>query len=93
MSRPANVADYREAARRRLPHVLFEYVDGAAYAEQTLRANTADFQALTSLALQYQRRNMNWAGEAAEIAGEQVRRGEHAMLSAAGAKPGEGRRE
>ncbi len=46
MSRPANVADYREAARRKLPHVLFEYVDGAAYAEQTLRANTADFQAL-----------------------------------------------
>ena len=46
MSRPANVADYREAARRRLPHVLFEYVDGAAYAEQTLRANTADFQGL-----------------------------------------------
>ncbi|HXQ11350.1 MAG TPA: L-lactate dehydrogenase [Caulobacteraceae bacterium] len=46
MSRPADVADYREAARRRLPHVLFEYVDGAAYAEQTLRANTADFQAL-----------------------------------------------
>ncbi|HXQ47415.1 MAG TPA: L-lactate dehydrogenase [Caulobacteraceae bacterium] len=46
MSRPADVADYREAARRKLPHVLFEYVDGAAYAEQTLRANTADFQAL-----------------------------------------------
>jgi L-lactate dehydrogenase (cytochrome) len=46
LSRPANVADYREAARRKLPHVLFEYVDGAAYAEQTLRANTADFQAL-----------------------------------------------
>ncbi len=46
MSRPANVADYREAARRRLPHVLFEYVDGAAYAEQTLRANTTDFQTL-----------------------------------------------
>jgi L-lactate dehydrogenase (cytochrome) len=46
LSRPANVADYREAARRRLPHVLFEYVDGAAYAEQTLRANTTDFQTL-----------------------------------------------
>ena len=46
MSRPANVADYREAAKRRIPHVLFEYVDGAAYAEQTLRANTADFQTL-----------------------------------------------
>ncbi len=54
----------------------------------------SDFQALTSLALQYQRRTMMWAGEAAETAGEQVRRGEHAMLSAAGAKPGsEGRRE
>ena len=36
MSRPVNVADYREAARRRLPRVLFDYVDGAAYAEQTL---------------------------------------------------------
>lgn len=53
-----------------------------------------DCQALTSLALHYQRRTMSWAGEAAEAAGEQVRRGEHAMLSAAGAKPGnEGRRE
>ena len=46
MSRPVNVADYREAARRRLPKILFDYVDGAAYAEQTLAANTADFQAL-----------------------------------------------
>ncbi len=48
----------------------------------------ADFQALTSLALRYQRRTMMWTGEAAETAGEQVRRGEHAVLSAAGAKPG-----
>jgi L-lactate dehydrogenase (cytochrome) len=46
LSRPVNVADYREAARRRLPRILFDYVDGAAYAEQTLAANTADFQAL-----------------------------------------------
>lgn len=46
-----------------------------------------DVQALTSLALHYQRRTLNWAGEAAETAGEQLRRGEHAMLSAAGAKP------
>jgi hypothetical protein len=53
-----------------------------------------DLQALTLLALQYQRRTMNWAGEAAESAGEQMRRGEHAVLSAAGAKPGsEGRRD
>jgi hypothetical protein len=55
---------------------------------------TVDFQALTSLALHYQRRTMNWAGDAVEGAGEQVRRTEHAMLSAAGAKPGgEARRE
>jgi L-lactate dehydrogenase (cytochrome) len=46
LSRPVNVADYREAARRRLPKILFDYVDGAAYAEQTLAANTSDFQAL-----------------------------------------------
>lgn len=55
---------------------------------------TTDLQALTSMALYYQRRTMNWAGEAVEAGGEQMRRGEQAMLSAAGAKPGsEGRRE
>ncbi|HWG80057.1 MAG TPA: phasin family protein [Stellaceae bacterium] len=55
---------------------------------------TTDLQALTSMALYYQRRAMNWAGEAAEAGGEQMRRGEQAMLSAAGAKPGsESRRE
>ena len=40
---PANVADYRELARRRIPKVLFDYVDGGSYAESTLRANCADF--------------------------------------------------
>ncbi len=44
--RPANVADYREAARRRLPRVLFDYIDGGSYAEQTLAANVAEIQAL-----------------------------------------------
>lgn len=34
--------DYREAARRRLPPFLFHYIDGGAYAEHTLRRNTAD---------------------------------------------------
>lgn len=42
--RPANVADYRELARRRIPKVLFDYVDGGAFSEATLRANSADFQ-------------------------------------------------
>ena len=40
---PANVADYRELARRRIPKVLFDYVDGGSYTEHTLRANSADF--------------------------------------------------
>jgi len=44
--KPASVADYREAARRRLPRVLFDYIDGGSYAEQTLAANVADIQAL-----------------------------------------------
>src|ERR1700733_9022865 len=44
--KPASVADYREAARRRLPRVLFDYIDGGSYAEETMAANVADIQAL-----------------------------------------------
>jgi L-lactate dehydrogenase (cytochrome) len=32
--------DYRELARRRLPRQLFDYIDGGAYEEATLRANS-----------------------------------------------------
>lgn len=45
---PASVADFREAARRRLPRFLFEYIDGGSYAEETLRRNVED---LTRVAL------------------------------------------
>jgi len=38
--------DYREAARRKLPPFLFHYVDGGAYAEETLRRNVSDFRAV-----------------------------------------------
>ena len=38
----ANIADFREAARRRLPRFLFEYMDGGSYAEVTLGRNIAD---------------------------------------------------
>ena len=38
--------DFREAARRRLPPFLFHYLDGGAGAEQTLRANVDDLQAV-----------------------------------------------
>ena len=34
--------DYREAAKRRLPPFLFHYIDGGAYAEQTLKRNVED---------------------------------------------------
>ena len=40
--RIASVADFREAAKRRLPRFLFDYVDGGSYAEVTLRRNVAD---------------------------------------------------
>jgi len=42
-----SVADYRTLARRRLPRMLFEYIDGGAYAEPTLARNIADFEALS----------------------------------------------
>lgn len=42
----AAASDYRRTARRRLPHFLFEYIDGGAYAEVTLRRNVADLEAI-----------------------------------------------
>ena len=44
--RLACVDDYRLAARARLPRILFDYIDGGAYAEQTLAANVADLGAV-----------------------------------------------
>ena len=38
----ASTADFRAAARRRLPPFLFHYIDGGAYDEVTLRRNVAD---------------------------------------------------
>ncbi len=32
-------ADYREAARMRIPRFLFDYIDGGAVAENTMNAN------------------------------------------------------
>ena len=43
---PATVLDYRELARRRLPRQLFDYIDGGAYEEATLRANVSDLERL-----------------------------------------------
>ena len=41
---PATVLDYRELARRKLPRQLFDYVDGGAYEEATMRANVSDLE-------------------------------------------------
>ena len=35
---------YREAARRRLPRFLFDYIDGGAVTENTMRSNAAELQ-------------------------------------------------
>lgn len=42
----SSASDYREAARRRLPRFLFDYIDGGAYAEHTLRANVSDLEGI-----------------------------------------------
>jgi len=47
LARAASVSDYREVARRRLPKILFEYIDGGAYGEVTLRRNVEDMAALS----------------------------------------------
>ncbi|RKS28170.1 L-lactate dehydrogenase (cytochrome) [Pseudomonas sp. WPR_5_2] len=43
----SSASDYREAARRKLPRFLFDYIDGGAYAEHTLRANSADLSGVS----------------------------------------------
>ncbi|MES1974004.1 MAG: FMN-dependent L-lactate dehydrogenase LldD [Pseudomonadota bacterium] len=42
----SSAADFREAARRRLPRFLFDYADGGAYAEDTLRRNVDDLSGI-----------------------------------------------
>lgn len=40
----ASVSDFRELARRRLPRLFFDYVDGGSYDEVTLGRNVADLR-------------------------------------------------
>jgi L-lactate dehydrogenase (cytochrome) len=42
----SSAADYREAARRKLPRFLFDYIDGGAGTETTLAANVNDLAAI-----------------------------------------------
>jgi (S)-mandelate dehydrogenase len=41
-----NIADLRAVARRRVPHFVFEYVEGGAEDETSLRCNRTSFEAL-----------------------------------------------
>jgi len=47
ISRAVNIEDLREQARRRLPKIVFNYIDGGAEGEWTLRENRRAFDALT----------------------------------------------
>ena len=44
LRRLASVEDFRRAARRRLPRIFADYVEGGASGEVTLAANSADFE-------------------------------------------------
>ncbi len=43
----SSTTDFREAARRKLPRFLFDYIDGGAYAERTLARNVSDLADLS----------------------------------------------
>ena len=45
--RVINIEDLRRIAKRRLPRVVFDYIDGGAEAERTLRANSQAYEAVT----------------------------------------------
>ena len=45
--RVLNIEDLRRKAKRRLPRVVFDYIDGGAEDESTLRANCRAFEAVT----------------------------------------------
>jgi L-lactate dehydrogenase (cytochrome) len=67
---PATAGDYRELARRRLPRQLFDYVDGGAYEEVTMRANVAD---LANLRLrQVVMRDVSVRDPSVEVLGQQL---------------------
>lgn len=46
---PISIEDLRQRARRRLPKVVFDFIDGGAQDERTLEANCADFAAIELL--------------------------------------------
>lgn len=87
---PVTVPDYRRLAKQRLPRFLFDYIDGGANREDSMRANEADFLAYkltqrvmhdvenitTSTTLSGQSASMPLALAPIGMAGMMARRGE-----------------
>jgi L-lactate dehydrogenase (cytochrome) len=46
-TRVHSISGYRALAQRRLPHFLFEYIDGGSFGEATLRRNLTALEAIT----------------------------------------------
>ena len=46
MRKPVNVAEYRDLARKRLPRMVFDYLEGGAEDELGLRHNRHVFENL-----------------------------------------------
>jgi L-lactate dehydrogenase (cytochrome) len=67
---PATVLDYRELARRRLPRQLFDYIDGGAYGERTMRANVDDLERL--VLRQVVMRDVSECDQAVEVLGQRL---------------------
>jgi L-lactate dehydrogenase (cytochrome) len=93
----ASVPDYRRLAKKRVPHFLFEYLDGGSYAEITKERNRTDLEALalrqrvlrdvsdidTSVELFGQSYSMPVALAPVGLAGMYARRGELQAVRAA----------
>jgi L-lactate dehydrogenase (cytochrome) len=67
---PATVLDYRELARRALPRQLFDYLDGGAYEEATMRANVSDLEDV--LLRQVVMRDVSTREQAVEVLGQRL---------------------
>lgn len=70
MITPANTSDNRKLARARLPRMMFDYFDGGAFTEQTLRENIEDLRSLHFR--QRVMRDVSSASAASRVLGQDV---------------------
>jgi len=67
---PATVLDYRELARRRMPRQMFDYIDGGAYEESTMRSNVTDLDQV--LLRQVVMRDVSVREQSCEVLGQML---------------------